>query len=99
MADFPLNDGKIYEDLEQAKSDLDLKPEFSKYDVVVSKFGCGAADWPEETRKAFVKFVTAGGGFVSIHVADNSFPNWPEYNEMIGLGGWGGRNETNGTNV
>jgi len=24
---------------------------------------------------------------------------WPEYNEMIGLGGWGGRNEKSGPYV
>ena len=37
-----------------------------------------------------------GGGFVAVHAADNSFPKWPEYNEMIGLGGWGDRNEKSG---
>jgi type 1 glutamine amidotransferase len=99
MADFPLDDGKTYEDLKKAKSDPDFKPEFSNYDVVVSNFGYGAADWPESTQKAFVDFVKGGGGFVSIHAADNSFPKWREYNEMIGLGGWGGRNENSGPYV
>lgn len=33
-----------------------------------------------------------GGGLVVVHAADNSFPNWKEYNKMIGLGGWNGRN-------
>jgi len=37
-----------------------------------------------------------GGGLVVIHAADNSFPNWPAYNQMIGLGGWGDRTETDG---
>jgi type 1 glutamine amidotransferase len=32
--------------------------------------------------------VRKGGGVVVYHAADNSFPNWPEYNEIIGLG-WG----------
>ena len=31
-----------------------------------------------------------------IHAANNSFPKWREYNRVIGLGGWGGRNETDG---
>lgn len=31
-----------------------------------------------------------------MHAADNSFPKWAEYNEMIGVGGWGGRNEKSG---
>ena len=37
-----------------------------------------------------------GGGFVSVHAADNSFPEWLEYNKMIGVGGWGGRNDKSG---
>ena len=34
-----------------------------------------------------------------VHAADNSFPNWKEFNEMIGLGGWKGRNEKDGPYV
>jgi len=77
----------------------DFSPDFSKYHVVVSNFGHGAADWPEKTQTAFTEFVSDGGGFVSIHAADNSFPGWKEYNEMIGLGGWGNRNEKSGPYV
>ena len=40
-----------------------------------------------------------GGGFVAVHAADNSFPQWLEYNKMIGVGGWGGRNENNGPHL
>src|SRR5262249_15901790 len=40
--------------------------------------------------------VRGGGGFVSVHAADNAFPQWREYNEMIGLGGWNDRNEKSG---
>jgi type 1 glutamine amidotransferase len=31
-----------------------------------------------------------------MHAADNAFPNWPEYNKMIGIGGWRDRDETSG---
>ncbi len=48
--------------------------------------------WTEATQKALEEFMKAGGGFVSVHAADNSFPTWLEYNKMIGLGGWGDRN-------
>lgn len=82
-----------------AKTDPNFRPEFSKYDVVVSNFGHGAAPWPKETQTDFVSFVKNGGGLVIIHAADNSFGDWPEYNEMIGLGGWGGRNEKSGPYV
>ena len=66
-------------------------PKFSNYDVVVSNYNGDA--WPDEVRSAFISYVKNGGGFVSYHAADNAFPAWPEYNAMIGLGGWGGRNE------
>ncbi|MDA1040303.1 MAG: ThuA domain-containing protein [Planctomycetota bacterium] len=76
--------------------DPDFKPRFMDYTVVVSNFGHGAAMWPEETRTALEQYVSNGGGLVVVHAADNSFPNWEAYNRMIGLGGWGGRNEKSG---
>ena len=80
-------------------TDPNFKPKFSDYDVVISNFGHGAAPWPKETEKAFEDFVGGGGGFVCVHAADNSFPEWVAYNEMIGLGGWGGRSEKSGPYV
>src|SRR5277367_649813 len=66
------------------------KPEFSKYDVVIMNFNSGhLADskaWPPELENALVAYVRGGGGLVVYHAANNSFPRWPEYNEMIGLG-------------
>jgi type 1 glutamine amidotransferase len=87
------------QDLKDPKADPDFIPAFKNYDVVVSNFGWKAADWPEETQKALEKFMKKGGGFVSVHAADNSFPDWYEYNKMIGLGGWGDRNEKDGPYV
>jgi len=87
------------ENLKDPKADPDFAPKFKKYDVVVSNFGWKAADWPEKTQKAFEKFVQSGGGFVSVHAADNSFPTWIEYNKMIALGGWGDRTEKDGPYV
>lgn len=74
-----------------------FKPEFCKYDVVVSNYQ--GDPWSEETKKALVDYVCNGGGLVIYHFACASFPEWPEYNEMIGLGGWGGRNEKSGPYV
>ncbi|HQX54068.1 MAG TPA: ThuA domain-containing protein, partial [Planctomycetaceae bacterium] len=48
-------------------TDPNFKPDFSKYAVVISNFGHGAAPWPEETQKAFEAYVSGGGGFVVIH--------------------------------
>lgn len=72
-------------------------PKFADYKVVVSNYN--GDDWSESTSQAFEKFVSSGGGFVSVHAADNSFPGWEAYNRMIGLGGWGGRDESFGPYV
>ena len=79
--------------------DPTFTPAFADYDVVVSNFGHGAAPWPTATQTALEDFISAGGGLVVIHAADNAFPDWPAYNAMIGLGGWGGRTEKNGPYV
>ncbi len=84
VATAPKNKSKIAE----------FKPDFGKYDVVVSNYN--GPEWSAETKAAFVTYMKSGGGLVIVHAADNSFPKWPEYNEMIGLGGWGGRNEKSG---
>ena len=78
--------------------DMDsFAPAFSNYDVVVSNYN--GQPWSQATQKAFEEFVAGGGGFVSVHAADNSFPQWSAYNRMIGLGGWGGRSEKDGPYV
>ncbi len=69
-------------------------PDFAAYDVVVSNYQ--GDSWPEKTQKALVDYVKGGGGLVIYHFACAAFPDWKEYNEMIGLGGWGGRNEKDG---
>ena len=74
-----------------------FQPNFAAYGAVLSNYN-GAA-WPAETQQALVDYVRRGGGLVIVHAADNSFPEWKEYNEMIGLGGWGGRNEASGPYV
>jgi len=71
-----------------------FKPDFAKYKVVVMNYN--GALWGEATRKAFEEYVTAGGGLVVVHAADNSFPQWPAYNDMIAVGGWNGRNDKSG---
>ena len=47
------------------------KPDFSRYDVVVSNFNGGHTNegtrWPPETEEALAAFVRNGGGFVSFH--------------------------------
>ncbi|MDF1825331.1 MAG: ThuA domain-containing protein [Verrucomicrobiales bacterium] len=72
----------------------DWNPDFASYDVVVSNYNGDL--WPAAVQKSFEAFVKNGGGFVSVHAANNAFPEWAAYNEMIGIGGWGGRSELSG---
>ncbi len=74
-----------------------FSPQFSDYQVVVTNYN--GESWPEKTRQDFADYIRNGGGLVVVHAADNPFPEWAEYNEMIGLGGWGGRDEKSGPYV
>jgi type 1 glutamine amidotransferase len=62
-------------------------PDFRAYAAVVVIYE--GDDWPAATREAFTAYIKNGGGLVVIHDTDNAFPFWPEWNEMIGVGGWG----------
>lgn len=70
------------------------RPDFKACNVVLLDYN--GQDWPEEVRAAFTDYISNGGGLVVVHGADNPFPKWKEFNEMIGVGGWGGRNEKSG---
>ena len=61
-----------------------FEPDFSDYDAVVSTYNdmmqVGLDEgrpWSEATRQAFAEYVRNGGGFVSIHAANNAFPECP----------------------
>jgi type 1 glutamine amidotransferase len=86
-------------DLPKSRMDSSFHPNFASYDVVICNFGWNAAPWPKETQEDFDKFIKKGGGLVIIHAADNSFAEWPAYNQMIGIGGWGNRTEKDGPYV
>lgn len=85
--------------LPKPRMDSAYHPDFSKYDVVICNFGWNAAPWSDATQADFEQYIKKGGGLVVVHAANNSFPNWPAYNRMIGLGGWGDRSEKDGPYV
>jgi len=75
-------------------------PDWKQHDVVVLNYNTGitadAPQWPAATKAAFQQYVSGGGGVVSVHAADNAFAGWPEFNAMIGVGGWGCREQRSG---
>jgi type 1 glutamine amidotransferase len=74
-----------------------FKPDWTTYQVVVMNYNTGIngapPHWLPEVKTSFQQYMSNGGGLVTIHAADNGFANWPEFNEMIGVGGWGARDE------
>lgn len=68
------------------------RPRLADYDALLCNYG-DQRPWSKELQEDFVKFVRDGGGFVCFHSAANAFADWPEYNDICGLGGWYGRDE------
>lgn len=74
-----------------------FSPDFSKYELVIINYG--GETWKKSTRKNFENFVSKGGGVVIIHSSIVPMDDWLEYNEMMGLGAWNGRDEKCGPYV
>ena len=66
-------------------------PHFERYQAVVWNYD--APDWPVPLQIELQNYLRNGGGMVVVHAADNAFPNWGEFNKMIGIGGWRERDE------
>ena len=73
-----------------------FRPNWEKYNVIVFNYDAPTERWPAELKASFESYMKNGGGMVSVHAADNAFPGWQAYNEMIGVGGWRGRDEKAG---
>lgn len=71
-----------------------FKPDFKAYDVVIINYN--GDSWCDETKTAFESYVRNGGGVVIFHAGNNAFADWKEYNQIIAVGGWGGRNKASG---
>ncbi|MEB2775351.1 ThuA domain-containing protein [Algoriphagus sp. D3-2-R+10] len=64
-------------------------PDFAAYDVVIqntNNIHNLALSWPTQAQKNLEKYVKNGGGLYILHSANNAFPQWREYDKMIGLG-------------
>ena len=73
-----------------------FKPEFKKYAGIVFNYDAPDGRWSKDLKNSFEQYVKEGGGVVIVHAADNAFPGWEAFNDMIGVGGWRGRNEKAG---
>src|SRR4026209_281389 len=63
-------------------------PKFADYQAVVLDYE--GFEFAPPVKQAFVDYVKHGGGFGVLHSAESALPGWAEYNEMSGVGGWGG---------
>jgi type 1 glutamine amidotransferase len=72
-------------------------PDFASYDVVVIEYN--GDDWPRRVQESFERYMENGGGMVYAHAVNHTFTNWVAFNEMMGIGGWGGRDEAAGPYV
>ena len=75
----------------------EFNPDFSRYDVVVLEYN--GDDWPKRVRESFERYMENGGGMVYGHAVNHTFTKWVAFNEMMGIGGWGGRDEKAGPYV
>jgi hypothetical protein len=73
-----------------------FKPDFFRYQAVVFNYDAPDDRWPADLKMSFEKYMQGGGGLVIVHAADNAFPGWTAFNQMIGVGGWRQRTETAG---
>ena len=71
-------------------------PNFAAFKAVVLNYDAPDERWPAALKSSLERYVESGGGLVSVHAADNAFPSWRAYNEMMGIGGWRGRDERAG---
>ena len=64
------------------------QPAFTEYDVIIqscNSYG-NRPTWPPAIERKLESYVANGGGLYILHSGNNAFPEWPDYNLMIGLG-------------
>lgn len=64
-------------------------PGFESYDVILqnsNNLQNKILRWPRRVEEKLEKYVASGGGLYILHSANNAFPHWKEYDEMMGLG-------------
>lgn len=67
----------------------DFQLDLTDVDVVLLNY-CGKK-WSPKACTALLQFISNGGGLVLYHSANATFPDWPEFQPLMGVTGWGGR--------
>jgi len=64
-------------------------PRFSAFDVIIqtcNNIGDTSIVWPDRVKSDLESYIRGGGGMYVYHSGNNAFADWPEYNQMIGMG-------------
>jgi type 1 glutamine amidotransferase len=96
ITEYPIDSANHFISAEPVNT-TDVHVDFNKYDLVVSNFGERVGNLPESTKRNLENYMKNGGGLVVVHAANNAWGDWPEFNKMIGLGAWGGRDSITGS--
>jgi uncharacterized protein len=70
-------------------------PDFNSVRLIVLNYtdlGNGGV-WAPQVKSDFEQAVRGGCGVVVYHAASSAFADWHQFNQITGLGGWGGRDE------
>jgi len=98
LVKYPIPNKKT-QSVDEPVPDPNYSPDFDSYDVIINNMGWKASTWSPELRSKLDNYLNSGGGMIIVHAADNAWGDWPAYNKMIGLGGWGGRDTESGPYV
>ena len=71
-----------------------FNPQFDRYKVIVLNYG--GDSWPVTTIASLEKYLQNGGGLVALYTADAAFPQWSDYNTILGVDGAPNRDKNAG---
>jgi len=86
---FTVNVSTIPQNPDDSTAWANWDPKFNDYTVIIqntNNFQNPKFNWPLRVQRELEQYVKSGGGLYILHSANNSFPDWEEYNKMIGLG-------------
>ena len=75
--------GRFADTLTEDPSSVLEKGDLGRFELFLLDYN--GPDWSPAAQKNFLAAVSGGTGVVAVHAANNSFPEWTEYEKMIGL--------------